>query len=252
MSVTICTGWTGRGYDALGAQFCDTFFRYWSKSVRLFVYTDYGNTILPGDRNGMAARLSECEGLAEFLARHKDNPAANGRVPGKTWREKERQEGYSFRTDAVRFVTQLFIPEAAAKYLPDNEVLGWFDADVLTHKDVPDGFVESLMGGADCIYLGREHTHSEIGFWAVRLTSNTRLFLTELAEIYRSDGVFKLAETHSAFVWDEVRSSLGPLVRAKSLTPRGKGHVFPTSPLGPAGIEHLKGERKRALLKRAA
>lgn len=231
MPVTVCTGWTGRGYDALGKQFVDTFRRHWPAGVGLTVYADEGHD----------SSLTGCIGLGNFIARHKDNNAANGREPQVGWRAAEISKNYSFRTDAVKFATQLFIPEAAAKHLQDGEILVWFDADVVTFKDVPERFIEGLIGDADICYLGRPGTHSEIGFWAVRLSPLTRQFLSAMPNLYRSDRIFQLREWHSAFVFDHVRKQF--MMKEANLTPNGHNHCWVKSPLA-RYLDHLKGKRK--------
>lgn len=244
---TVVTGWTGRGYDTLGRQFLATFERHWPRSTTLAVALDFDmcsteEFIDNSKRKHMQIVVEHCVGLVEFADRHKDNPEAHGiGEPRSGWREKDRRIGYSWRFDAVKFATQLFIPEAAAKHLPDGEILVWFDADVLTHRDVPEGFVEGLIGDADICYLGRQPKHSEIGFWAVRLNPLTRAFLSKMPSLYRSDLVFELREWHSAFVFDAARAMIP--MKERNLTPGGSGHVWMKSPLA-RYLDHLKGDRK--------
>jgi len=237
---TIATSWSPFGFQHYGHQFAATFAALWPPDVSLVAYVEAHQNL---DR--IECRFTtECDGLAAFIERHKDDPAAHGRVFRPGWRLAERQKGYSFRTDVVKFATQLFIPEAAAKHLPDGEILVWFDADVVTHRAVPEGFIESLIGDADVCYLGRPGTHSEIGFWAVRLSPMTRDFLQLLADQYRTDAVFKLREWHSAFVWDYVRKDRELAgMRSRNLTPNGRNHVWMQSPLR-LYLDHLKGKRK--------
>jgi hypothetical protein len=253
---TVVTGWTGRGYDPLGRRFLETFLLRWPKSVNVLAFTDRGSEIDIINRRDQfkCFPLSDCDGLAEFQAQHAHDPLRHGRVPNDRWKDKERAAGYSFRWDACKFATQLFIPEGAAKHLPDGEIMAWFDADVVTTADVPEGFIEGLIGDADLVYLGRPK-HSEIGFWAVRLSPRTRQFIWRLAEIYRDGDAFWLAETHSAWVFDRVRMANEYLdemrgcdspngnFKTKNLTPGGRGHVWPTSPLG-RYTRHDKGKRK--------
>lgn len=200
---------------------------------------------------GAERSLWDCRGVREFIKANGHIAAHNGkrdheavpaeRMPSR-WREKEWREGYTFRFDAVKFCRQLFIPEHAATDMADGEILVWLDGDVETVKAVPEGFVEALVGTADGAFLGRMGTHSEIGFWAVRLNRLTRRMLSDIANMYRDGTVFSLPETHSAFVWDFVRQTL-PAINMKNLTPRGKGHVWPTTELA-AYTRHDKGNRK--------
>lgn len=244
---TIVTGWTGRGYDRLGEQFAASFDKHWPRDVRLamVVDDDYRIGPLPG-RTPRIVPLSECEGLAEFVFRHGNDRAARGRVPDERWKEKERVAGYSYRFDAVKFAPQMFMPEAVARTLPDGEILAWFDADVVTFRPVPPAFVETIIGDCELAYLGRDGKHSEIGFYAVRLNAWTRWFLSALAGMYRRDKVFRLAETHSAFVFDHCRIEFErQRCGVRNLTPGGRGHVWFQSELGRC-TDHLKGKRKQA------
>lgn len=204
---------------------------------------------VPDAPEGVIWSLWDCQGQREFLERHADNLEAQGRKPRRGWKASHVRGGYSFRFDAVKFSRQCFIPEYAASLLPDGEVMVWLDADVVTLADVPAGFVEELLGGADVAYLGRQPKHSEIGFWACRIGPETRAWLAELADLFRSDAIFELKEWHSAFAWDHTRrlfeagGAFGQGIDARNLTPGGSGHVWCTSPLAPY-MDHLKGKRK--------
>ena len=243
--MTIVTGWTGLGYQELGEQFIRTFDEFWPNDIHVIAIVN-----VPAFFHGRYLdRLTtkdayDCDGLLDFLKRHEGNALYRGKAPHRNWTPNEKRNGYSFRFDAVKFAPQLFFPEHAAKELPDGDILTWFDADVLTHSKVPVGFIESLIGDSDLVYLGRPPRHSEIGFWAVRLNDSTRKFLTSLADMYRSDHIFLLSEWHSAFVFDYVRLryEMGGMV-AKNLTPQGHSHVWHQSPLCNY-TSHLKGKLK--------
>lgn len=235
--IRVCSGFSPAGYREYGRRFLDTFDKHWPAAVDLRVYVEEA-VPMPRDACRM---LWDIPGARAFYDRHANNAAAQGKVPQPGWKERERQKGYSFRHDAYKFFKQIFIPEAAATDLADGDILVWLDADVVTFKDVPATMVPDLLGDADVCYLGRDRSHSEIGFWAVRINAKTHWFLTTIAEIYRSDMVFALAETHSAFVWDYARRSA--CLRERNLTPGGHGHVWMQSPLR-QWTDHLKGGRK--------
>lgn len=248
---TIVTGWTGRNYDRLGNEFVRSYKALWPDGVWAMIFRDEPGSTSICDRCVECIIGDHCEGLADFVERHRLNNKANGREPNERWKDKEVEAGYSFRFDAVKFSLQLFIPEAAQVQLADDEILVWFDADVLTKRAVPERFLEGLIGDADLVHLGREPKHSEIGFWAVRLSPLTRSFLRRLADLYRTDKLFELKEWHSAFVFDVVRREFEAKgMRSKNLTPGGRGHVWPGSPLG-RYTEHLKGKRKMHLQRAA-
>src|SRR3990167_4917478 len=232
------TGFSPNGRVVYGERFLDTFDRFWPTSVHLQVFVEEPTPI---PRNGERP-LWSCPGVREFIERHRNNPQHTGQAPVSTWRPKDHEKGYSYRHDSVKFSRQCFIPETAALGIPDEQILAWFDADVITNAAVPEGFIEQLIGKADLCYLGRTNMHTELGFWAVRLNKRTRLFLADLAELWRSDRIFTLPEWHSAFAFDYVLRR-SPELRKNNLTPTGRGAVFMTSPLA-RYLDHLKGNRK--------
>lgn len=246
MSVTVCTGFSPIGRVEYGERFLRTFSQFWPADVGLKVFVEHSDAKLEASmRDGTFVSLWSCPGVEDFIKRHINRPEAVGRQPGPKWKSGDVRRGYSFRFDAVKFCRQLFIPETAAAGLADGDILVWLDADVVTYRQIPNGFVEGMLGDADCCYLGRGRKHSEIGFWAVRLNPLTRGFLGLLAATYRSDIVFSLGEWHSAFVWDACRTaSADKGVRFLDLTPGGQDHVWMQSPLVHY-TDHVKGDRKR-------
>lgn len=238
MRVRVCSGFSPNGYEEYGKKFLETFHAHWPKDHELVVYTEDAVKT----PRGQVRPLWQIPGVLGFLDRHAKNPEANGRKPTEKWKDNERRVGYSYRWDARKFCRQLFIPEDAARGMPDGSVLVWLDADVHTFAKIPNDFIAGLLGDADVCFLGRGKKHSEIGFWAVRLNAKTRGFLSDLADMYRSDNVFKLREWHSAYVWDYVRQKHG--LAEKDLSPNGRGHVWFSTPLGQYS-DHLKGARKR-------
>lgn len=244
MAVNVVSGFSPKGRLEYGEQFLTTFQKHWPKSVRLGVYVEEIDEALHMRAQGQILSLWDVPGAREFIERHRNEPRANGREVKPTWKDGDRRRGYSFRFDAWKFSRQCLIPAAAARSLPDGEILVWLDADVVTFADVPEGFVEGLLGDADGCYLGRGKKHSEIGFWAVRISDGTRGFVEGLADVYRTDGVFLLGEWHSAFVWDRCRESAEAMgLTFRNLTPRGHDHVWHQSPLC-LYTDHLKGSRK--------
>lgn len=243
MTTTIITGFSPKGYEAYGANFLSSFHALWPAHVRLLCFVEESP---PGPiPRGAERSLWTCKGVREFIDRHASNMKFNGLEPMRGWAPKHIEKGYFYKFDAVKFCRQCFIPEGAAEELADGDVMAWSDGDVLTFQQVPEGFVDGLLGTYDLCYLGRAGMHTELGFWAVRLGPTTRSLLWDLAEIYRSDKVFNLPEWHSAFVFDHVRKSYERIgLRSLNLTPGGRGHVWFQSPLG-RYTDHLKGDRRK-------
>lgn len=246
MAVTVCTGMWGPRRLEYAAMFSSAFDEHWSRRTGLVVFSD-DKVIVPHWTK--LAPIQGIPGYMDFMSRHAGDPVKAGKKPGPgaKWKTGALEKGYNFRYDALRFAGQAFIPEAAAEGLPDGDILVWLDADVKTFADVPESFVEGLIGDADGCYLGRAPKHSEIGFWAVRLHTSTRALLHDFAELYRSDRLFDLREWHSAYAWDHARKELERhgVLDMRNLTPGGSGHVWFQSPLR-HHLDHLKGDRKKA------
>lgn len=237
MRVRACSGFSPSGRLQYGERFLRTFDFFWPSDVELRVYVE-APTPMPRDAE---RSLWGVDGALAFRERHGHNPASRGQVALECWKPRERERGYSFRTDALKFFKQILIPEAASEGMDDGDVLFWLDGDVESIRAVPQGLVPRLLGSAEICFLGREPKWSEIGFWAVRLNERTRRFLRDIAEVYRSDSFLGLPQWHSAFVWDHIRRQAG--LSERNLTPRGQGHVWPLSPLA-RYTRHDKGGRK--------
>lgn len=239
----VCSGMHPAGFAQYGHRFLESFHAFWPRRIDLAVYTEERIKVPRGE----CRSVFDCRGIKVFQDSIKNNLEARGKEPRRGWREKDRQAGYCFRFDVSKFHKQLFIPEHAAESLPDGEILVWLDADVFTSIRVPDDLVEGMLGDADLCYLGRPGTHSELGFWAVRLNQRSRKFLFDLAEIHRSGAVFGLAEWHSAYVHDHCRVQNERLgLKAHNITPNGRRHVWFQAPIGKYA-DHVKGPMRKAL-----
>lgn len=238
MTTRVVTLMWGKAWKKYGHLFADTFCRFWPDDVDLVIVTDKP---VPVER-GTQIMLCAVPGYVDFRERWKDDPKAGGfdRPRG----QKVDAAGRSFRYDAMMWMPQAMAPFAAMDGLEDGDVLVWFDADVETLKPVRDGWADELLGGADVACLQRYGSHSEIGFYAMRINEKTRQALQHFAEFYTSDRVFQLGEWHSAYVWD-ASIKLVPELKIRNLSPDGKGvqHVWPNTALAEFTAHH-KGRRK--------
>jgi len=237
MTIRVVTLMYGTAWERYGQRFAETFHRFWPADVDLVVVTDRQ---LPLPR-GRQIDLSLVPGLLSFRERHASNPVANGRnVPEGMKRD---ENGYSWRLDAMKWMPQGLAPAAALDGLRTDDILVWMDADVETISAVPRGWVEGLLGDGDVACLQRERTHSEIGFYAVRMWAGTRDFLREFANFYTDGRVFLLRESHSAFIFDRALETSIGLTVTNLNTRGGKGHVWPFTRLAEHTVHH-KGKRK--------
>lgn len=232
------TSWGPTGWDLYGRRFAETFATQWPRDVALWCYTEAHAAIPLRAKQFDLLQIDECR---DFLERHYHHDSARGLVPAPCWRKAHVAKGYSFRTDAYKFCRKAFALRDAVRRLGVG-LIAWIDADVITHSPVPADWLEQVVGDADGAYLGREGTHSECGFVALRLPQASPI-AHELAEGYATDAVFGLPEWHDSYVFDRVRED-HPEIKMRDLTPGLRGHVWPLSPLARC-TEHLKGDRKR-------
>lgn len=237
MKTRIFTLMYGSAWERYGQAFADSFARFWPKDVDLVVVSDRQ---LPLKR-GRVADLISIPGVTEFRHRWKNDLRACGKSPPAGMKKDET--GYSWRLDAVKWMPQAMAPLAVLGDMYDGDVLVWFDADVETIASVHMGWVTELLGDGDIACLQRGHTHSEIGFYAVRISTRTKAFLRRFAAFYATDDVFNMKQWHSAFVFDRALEA-DPGIKVTNLNPGGgKGHVWPGSLLAEKTV-HRKGNRK--------
>ncbi len=253
MSVAVVTGFSPRGLEEYGWNFIKGFCQYWPVEVGLIIYLEERiihkglkplDEFIAGKRRDVRIRMiHEVPGCVEFIDRHLHDPAANGCDVQPNWKERERIEGYNFRWDAVKWCRMaMFTADAASKIADTGDILVWLDGDVMTKRPIPTNFVEDLIGDHDVAYLGREPKHPDTAFVAFQDKGGLRI-AERWGEMYESDDVFKLPETHSAYVFKQIIIAAQERAAALNLTPEGHGHVWFQSPLAPY-MDHLKGKRK--------
>lgn len=236
--IRVCSGWHPAGRAAYGNRFLETFDKHWPASVDLQVYVEEAHKM----PRGACRLLWDIPGATAFHEAYRDKPWAQGRVPMPCWKSSEQRKGYSFRTDAYKFWKQILIPQQAAQGLDDGDILIWLDGDVVTMAAVTEGWLHGVIGDADLVYLGREPSHPEIGFYAMRMSDQMRAFLAAIAMVYTTGKFSELPETHSAWIWNYVRKQYR--FKERNLCkPGARGHVFPNTILAPY-LRHDKGPRK--------
>ena len=244
VSTTVVTGFHPGGAE-LGKSCMKSFDRWWPTEVGMVVYTEE-----PVKETFRAVQRSlwDIRGMREFIDAH-DDLRFHGLTPMPSWNKKEYRANYSWRYDVVKFSRQMFIPEHAASFLPDGDILSWMDADVVSYAEVPGSFIRHLLQDKSIVTVGRDRGCTDIGFWAVRLTDQSREFLKAIADAYRNGHVFNLYEWHSGFVFDHY---LGRFIADGKLTHRNltphmrSGHVWFDSDIGKY-TDHLKGPHRKTL-----
>lgn len=242
MKTAVCTLAWGNAWDRYAQRFVNTFDQYWPADIDLWLVTDEHRH----HRRTKEILLSEIEGYQAFKDKWVADRQARGFNPPPG--AKRDAQGYNFRYDAMKWMPQALAPQQVMRRLEDGDIFVWFDADTHTTKRVRKGWIEELLGGYDVAAQLRPGTHTEIGFYAMRVTPWTRRALDMFAGLYTSGHVFALKEWHSAFVWDHcIAATPGLKVRSvATVTEADYGrntHVWPNSLLAEFTV-HEKGKRK--------
>ena len=134
MTVVVCSGFSS--WHGGGLSFLDTFDRFWPKIAVWLCYTEQTTLVTC---NG--CHLMEREGARDFHNRHGEDGRRRGTIPIPGWRQKDRNEGYSWRFDAAKFYKQCLIPYDVSKTLNQDDILVWLDSDIVTFDYVPQNFI---------------------------------------------------------------------------------------------------------------
>ena len=240
MTVRVVSLCWGSAWDRYGRKFAQSFSEHWPKDVELVMVTD----AFVGLPRGRQVYLDTIPGYRAFLDRWSGDKRATGFDPPAGTRKIDAN-GYSWRHDAVKWMPQALATIPGIAGLADGDIFVWFDADTETTSPVREGWIEELLGDADVACIRRPGTHTEIGFYAMRLKWQTRCVLNLFADFYKFGPLFEMSEWHSAYVWDRALDT-EPGLKIKDLNPTGvRGHAWPFTPLAEF-TTHNKGKRKDA------
>lgn len=257
MKYAVVTTFHEAGLINYGQRMIDTFCNTWPKEIKLYLYPENCNPVIPDSSRIVVKKLEEVQELVNFKNRWRGVPKANGDVSADPVRSKRRDSRKSFKWDAVRFAHKVYAIFDCAR-TTDADILLWMDADTICHSPISLERIRQLVPEQyDICFLGRHGKFSECGLYSMNLTKkNTRKFLEEFQRVYddAENGIFQMDEWHDSFVFDVVRSRIHKLHQFNwsanliDLRPRrgsspGEGHPLINSEWG-AYLDHLKGERK--------
>lgn len=162
-------------------------------------------------------------------------------------KERLKSKLYDYRFDALTFCRKTLAICHAIRS-SSARLAVWTDLDIVFHRRLDAGFLESLFGGKDIFYFGRRSQHSETGVLGFNTASKGVQDLAELMErCVVSMSFAKLSGWTDCHIFDHVRSALTREGRlsAVDLSKDQDGHVIARSCLAPY-LDHLKGPRKYA------
>jgi hypothetical protein len=177
--------------------------------------------------------------LPDLIAFGRRHPQARGQINGV----------YDYRFDAVRFCRKPLVVQGMRRRLPHRSLI-WLDADCVAHGALDEAWLRrALPVDCDFSFLGRAGLYSECGFLGFNPTPMAYELIARWADQYRTGAVFKQAQWHDSWVFDQMRYQLHTEhhLRAKDLgyaTGARGTHIFINSVLGER-LDHLKGPRKK-------
>ena len=195
MNRIVCTSFSQAGYERYGRDFLETYLRHWPLPIWVFHGGDKpdlsGPTYVP---------LQDDPDLARFIKAHANNPRAHGVCQGR-----DGKLFVNYRWQAIKFAHKAYALTSPLR--PDCDWWIWIDADVVTHKNVPRSFIETICPeGFLASYLGRsDWPHSECGFVGYNKRYRGFDFLADFRAMYDSGDVFKQQEWHDSWVFDVLR-----------------------------------------------
>lgn len=222
------------GWLQTGKRMVQSFKDQWPADIELIVYAEGFN---PGD----SVTVRE---LPEWQTAFKDRNKNRLRHTGQT------ATRYDFRFDAVKFSHKVGAVVDAG--LSQSEgILIWLDADTFTHSQVTHEWLNGLFPEPSYVaWLDRENCYPECGFIMMRCGHPMhRTIMETYRDLYVTDDVLKMKETHDSFVFQQLILSA---VCKKQIEPpvslsgeaRVWSHPFVAGPLG-SRLDHMKGDRKR-------
>ena len=236
--VEVVTTFRADDYERFARRALSTFRDCWPQSIDLHYYEQpylLAHAQASQAPNIVAYDYEEETRIGEFLAAH-------GEKAGR------RVNPYNYIYDAQRWSHRIFALTARARESSAG-ILVNFDADIVTHTPIPEGFLEGLLGDADIAYMPRPGMYSECSFVLYRLSNPlVREFIEEHEKMYLSGVIFKIKEgwtdCHAFDVLLKVYRRHGLIaVDINEGLPQSM-HPFVNGPLG-RYMDHLKGGRKK-------
>lgn len=229
--IALAATFTWSGYELHGKRFLEDFIRHWPKH-RLYVYPERFKLESPAENIIVRDLYKACPTLVEFKSRHNGNPGAHGRF-GKN---------YYYTLDAVKWSHRIFALKAAMD-AGETDILVNIDTDIKTFQDIPEGFIESILGDADIAYMPRPGAYSECSLVIYRMSPAVKNFINAHVKIYEEDAIFELPGWTDCHAFDYLVRQFGLKFKDINEGIPLSTHPFVNGPLG-AYMDHLKGPRK--------
>ena len=234
--IEVATTFRADDYGRFARRAISTFRDCWPQSIDLHYYEH--PYLLAHAQESQVSNVVAYD--YEEETRFKEFIAAHG--------EKGRLGPYNYIYDAPRWSHRIFALAARARESQASILIN-FDADIITHTPIPEGFLEGLLGDADIAYMPRPGMYSECSFVLYRLSNPlVREFIEEHEKMYLSGLIFNIKEgwtdCHAFDVLLRVYRRHGLITTNINEGLPQSMHPFVNGPLG-RYMDHLKGQRKK-------
>jgi len=232
MRINVVTSFSPKGHETYGRSMLKSFEQHWPHEVNLYVYHE---SRIPEDASGRAiwVNLDRDKDRAAFVASHQDGP---------------RDGPHAYKRWPVKFCHKVFAVTSAPR---DCDWLIWMDGDIETMNPMSWEFLRELLPQDETVgvFLGRRWwSHTETGFWAIRMNGYGQHFLDELRAVYTSDRIMTFTNLTDCAAFDYcVQTFEGRGQKFKDLGANHKGpdiDVMGRSVLSPF-LFHFKGEFRK-------
>lgn len=174
---------------------------------------------------------------------------AGEQMPERCIAFKAKHAGYkppSWRYDVVKFCNKVF---AAYDAFYDYDGIGvWLDADAVTYKPIPEGYVEEQLGGAFFAHFKRADWYTETGLWIMDCSHpEKKAFLDTWIDWFESGAFKTLHEWHDCTTLDATLKLFlkDGRITTKSLSGEFERVMHPMAKADFAKyVDHCKGPRK--------
>ncbi len=161
------------------------------------------------------------------------------------WKAKHRRYiAPTWHFDVVKFAHKVF---AAYDALRDYDGLGvWLDADCVTYRKIPNGFIERQLNGAYFAHYGRTGMYTETGLWIVDCSHEQhKAFFDFWRNLYLTERYRRFPQWHDCFTLDATIRAFRELCKFHNLSGEHHKTMHPQA-LSEIGkyVDHCKGPRK--------
>ncbi len=223
------TTFSKEGYKTYGRNMLESFVKHWPCDIVVY-YEDE----MPDFEHEkiLYLRFFDITHVVTFYNYIRDNPAARGIF----------EDGYDYNFDVWKFSRKMFCQfQAIANH---KGKVFWLDADTITHKDVPEEFLEDLFDDRCLVYLGREGFYTETGFVGFDTEhEDIEPFLDKYVDTLKKGLIFTLERWHDCQAFDYAREGISG-VNLSDWWKQGKALDVLTKTVLAEYLIHNKGDRK--------